>query len=101
MRTQVSLIETQLMELYADPALDHKPALLDRAGGAFYSEAAVDLLAGLLGSGASVPPQVVNVRNSGTLPFLPDDAVIETPADGRRRARPRSPSRRFPPCTPV
>jgi 6-phospho-beta-glucosidase len=25
--------------------------------------------------------QVVNVRNDGTLPFLPDDAVIEVPAE--------------------
>jgi 6-phospho-beta-glucosidase len=25
--------------------------------------------------------QVVNLRNDGTLPFLPDDAVIEVPAE--------------------
>jgi 6-phospho-beta-glucosidase len=25
--------------------------------------------------------QVVNVRNGGTLPFLPDDAVVEVPAE--------------------
>ncbi len=75
---QVSQIESQLMEMYADPTLDHKPALLTQRGGAYYSEAAVDLLAGLLGSGKGVPPQVVNVRNNGTLPFLSDDAVIET-----------------------
>ncbi len=74
---QVSQIERQLMEMYADPTLDHKPALLTQRGGAYYSEAAVDLLAGLLGSGKGVPPQVVNVRNDGTLPFLADHAVIE------------------------
>ncbi|MEO8330026.1 MAG: 6-phospho-beta-glucosidase, partial [Candidatus Nanopelagicales bacterium] len=76
----VAQIESQLLELYADPALDHKPLLLTQRGGAYYSEAAVDLLAGLLGTGAQVPPQVVNLRNNGTLPFLPDDAVIETRA---------------------
>ena len=74
---QVSQIERQLMGMYADPTLDDKPALLTQRGGAYYSEAAVDLLAGLLGSGKGVPPQVVNVRNDGTLPFLADHAVIE------------------------
>lgn len=78
---EVSLLEARLLELYADPALDHKPALLAERGGAFYSEAAVDLLAALLGSGDAARRQVVNVRNAGTLPFLPDDAVIETLAE--------------------
>jgi 6-phospho-beta-glucosidase len=78
---EVSLLESRLLELYADPALDHKPALLSERGGAFYSEAAVDLLAALLGSGGSTRRQVVNVRNAGTLPFLSDDAVIETLAE--------------------
>ncbi len=75
---QVAQIESQLLELYADPALDHKPPLLTQRGGAYYSEAAVDLLAGLLGTGAQVPPQVVNLRNNGTLPFLSDETVIES-----------------------
>ena len=64
--------------MYADPAVDTKPALLEERGGAYYSEAAVDLVASLLGDRGDV--QVVNVRNEGTLPFLPDDAVIEVPA---------------------
>ena len=38
-------------ELYADPALDEKPELLAQRGGAFYSEAAVQLAAALLGDG--------------------------------------------------
>ena len=33
-------IETQLLEMYADPTLDTKPELLENRGGAFYSEAA-------------------------------------------------------------
>ena len=40
---------TSCCELYADPALDTKPELLGQRGGAFYSEAAVALLASLLG----------------------------------------------------
>ena len=47
-------IERQLLELYADPALDEKPELLAQRGGAFYSEAAVQLAAALLGDGAGL-----------------------------------------------
>jgi 6-phospho-beta-glucosidase len=78
--SQVAAIERELLELYADPDLDEKPELLGQRGGAFNSEAAVQLAAALLGSGPAGPPQVVNLRNDGTLPFLPDDAVIEVPA---------------------
>jgi 6-phospho-beta-glucosidase len=74
----VAGIERELLEMYADPALDRKPDLLGQRGGAFYSEAAVALLASLTADTGDV--QVVNVRNAGTLPFLPDDAVIEVPA---------------------
>jgi 6-phospho-beta-glucosidase len=82
--SEVAAIERELMELYADPALDRKPELLSRRGGAFYSEAAVALIASLFGDGTGLDSgtveQVVNVRNGGTLPFLPGDAVIEVPA---------------------
>ena len=76
---QVAEMERKLLTLYADPALDEKPELLSKRGGAYYSEAAVDLAAGLLG-GTGSPHQVVNTHNKGTLPFLPDDAVIEVQA---------------------
>ncbi|MFJ5529083.1 6-phospho-beta-glucosidase [Streptomyces sp. NPDC093261] len=76
---EVAAMERELLRMYADPALDEKPALLARRGGAYYSEAAVDLAASLLAGGGS-PYQVVNARNNGTLPFLPDDAVIEVQA---------------------
>ncbi|KUO02442.1 6-phospho-beta-glucosidase [Streptomyces caeruleatus] len=76
---EVAEMERQLLALYADPALDEKPDLLAKRGGAYYSEAAVDLAAALLNGGGS-PYQVVNTHNNGTLPFLPDDAVIEVQA---------------------
>ena len=83
----VAQLERELLDLYADPALDTKPALLGERGGAFYSEAAVALLASLTGDRGDT--QVVNVRNHGTLPFLPDEAVIEVPAViGAKGARP-------------
>ncbi|WP_326723053.1 MULTISPECIES: 6-phospho-beta-glucosidase [unclassified Streptomyces] len=77
--SEVAEMERQLLEMYGDPTLDEKPELLARRGGAYYSEAAVDLAASLLGGGGS-PYQVVNTYNNGTLPFLPDDAVIEVQA---------------------
>ncbi|SER83192.1 6-phospho-beta-glucosidase [Streptomyces sp. yr375] len=76
---EVAAMESELLSLYADPALAEKPALLAKRGGAFYSEAAVDLAAALL-TGSGSPHQVVNTLNNGTLPFLPDDAVIEVQA---------------------
>ncbi|AZM62264.1 MULTISPECIES: 6-phospho-beta-glucosidase [unclassified Streptomyces] len=81
---EVAAMERRLLALYADPALAEKPALLAQRGGAYYSEAAVDLAAALL-RGAGSPHQVVNTLNNGTLPFLPDDAVIEVQATVDRK----------------
>jgi 6-phospho-beta-glucosidase len=75
---EVMEIERSLLELYRDPAVDTKPALLERRGGAFYSEAAVALVASLRDSGGDV--QVVDTRNGGALPGLADDDVVELPA---------------------
>ena len=74
----VQAVERELLALYADPAVDSKPAALEQRGGAFYSEAAIELLSGLVGDTGQT--RVVNVRNEGALPFLPDDHVIEVPA---------------------
>ncbi|MGC4153198.1 MAG: 6-phospho-beta-glucosidase [Propionicimonas sp.] len=74
----VSAIENELLALYADPAVDTKPEALERRGGAFYSEAAVELLLAI--GGLPGPARVVNLRNDGVLGFLPDDHVIEVPA---------------------
>jgi 6-phospho-beta-glucosidase len=75
----VAAMETTLLEMYRDPTVDEKPELLAKRGGAFYSEAAVELLASLVGGRADT--QVVNIRNNGTLPFLPDESVIEVSAN--------------------
>ncbi|MCA6096376.1 6-phospho-beta-glucosidase [Streptomyces sp. SCA3-4] len=84
---EVAGMERRLLALYADPALDEKPELLAQRGGAFYSEAAVALTSSLLADTGDV--QVVNTLNNGTLPFLPDDAVVEVPATiGAHGARP-------------
>ncbi len=75
---EVAVIERELLARYADPTLDRKPDLLSQRGGAYYSEAAVALLASLVSDAGDT--QVVNLRNGGTLDFLPDEAVIEVPA---------------------
>jgi 6-phospho-beta-glucosidase len=71
-------IEHQLLEMYQDQALAEKPALLANRGGAYYSEAAAQLIASLHDGAGDV--QVVDVRNDGALPDLPDSAVVEIPA---------------------
>jgi len=75
---QVAAIERDLLEMYRDPTLDTKPALLATRGGAFYSEAAAQLIASLHDGAGDV--QVVNVRNDGAIEGLPSDAVVEIPA---------------------
>jgi 6-phospho-beta-glucosidase len=77
---EVHAIEADLLQLYEDERVAEKPELLSRRGGAFYSEAAVELLASLLGT-STQHRHVVNLRNRGTLPFLADDAVVEVPAN--------------------
>jgi 6-phospho-beta-glucosidase len=76
--TAVAEIERQLLEMYRDPALTTKPALLEQRGGAFYSEAAVGLVASLLRDDGVV--HEVDVRNNGVLEGLADDDVVEVPA---------------------
>lgn len=75
---EVMEIEAGLLDLYRDPSLDTKPALLEERGGAFYSDAAAALVASLHAGTGDV--QVVNVRNDGAIPNLPDDAVVEVSA---------------------
>jgi 6-phospho-beta-glucosidase len=75
---QVMEIERELLEMYRDPALAEKPALLERRGGAFYSEAAIGLAASLAGGTGEV--HVVDVRNDGTIAGLADGDAVELPA---------------------
>jgi len=74
----VAEIEHELLEMYKDPNLAEKPALLDQRGGAHYSEAAVGLVGSLHRGDDAV--HVVDVRNGGTLVGLAADDVVEVPA---------------------
>jgi 6-phospho-beta-glucosidase len=74
----VAEIERELLQLYRDPNLVEKPALLERRGGAYYSEAAIGLVGSLTTGDGAV--HVVDVRNEGTIAGLADDDVVEVPA---------------------
>ncbi len=71
----VKRVEKELFELYSDLELKEKPKQLEQRGGAFYSEAAVNLMRSLYNGTNDI--QTLNVANRGTLDFLPDDASIE------------------------
>jgi 6-phospho-beta-glucosidase len=71
----VMAIERDLLERYRDPGLAEKPKQLEERGGAFYSEAAAQLIAALATDAGDV--QVVNLRNEGAIPGLPADEVVE------------------------
>jgi 6-phospho-beta-glucosidase len=74
----VAEIERELLAIYADPALTSKPALLERRGGAFYSEAATRLVESLASGDGAV--HVVDVRNGTAVAGLAEDDVVELPA---------------------
>ena len=75
---EVAEIERELLDLYRDPSLTTKPKLLEKRGGAFYSEAATQLVASLASDAQDV--QVVDVRNDGTVDGLALDDAVELPA---------------------
>jgi 6-phospho-beta-glucosidase len=84
---EVAEIERELLAMYRDESLTEKPALLERRGGAFYSEAATQLVAALASDSGDA--QVVDVRNGGTIAGLADDDAVEVPARiGRDGAAP-------------
>jgi 6-phospho-beta-glucosidase len=74
----VAEIERGLLELYRDPNLVEKPALLEQRGGAFYSEAAIGLVGSLATGDGAV--HVVDIRNDGTIGGMAADDVVEVPA---------------------
>lgn len=72
---KVKAIEERLFRMYADPDLKEKPAELAFRGGAYYSEAAIQLLDAIYNDRREI--HAVNIQNQGMLPFLDDDASIE------------------------
>jgi 6-phospho-beta-glucosidase len=75
---RVAEIERELLELYRDPRTTEKPPLLEQRGGAFYSEAAVGLVASLTRDDDVV--HEIDLRNEGVVAGLAADDVVEVPA---------------------
>lgn len=71
----VKEVEAELFELYKKPEIVSKPPQLEKRGGAYYSEAAVQLMKSIYNDSGDI--QVVNVRNQGIIRCLPDDVSIE------------------------
>ncbi|BCJ98616.1 6-phospho-beta-glucosidase [Anaerocolumna chitinilytica] len=72
---ECKLIEAELLELYKDPSLKEKPAVLDKRGGALYSEAAISVVDAIENDKNEV--HVVDVKNNGALSFMGKNDVIE------------------------
>jgi 6-phospho-beta-glucosidase len=71
----VQRLEAELFALYGDPTLAIKPPQLEKRGGAYYSDAACDLIDSIHNDRRDI--QTVNTRNRGSIPSLPFDAAVE------------------------
>lgn len=71
----VKKTEAELFELYKDPNLSEKPAQLEKRGGAYYSDAACEVINSLHNDKRA--EMVVSTQNNGAITDLPDDVVVE------------------------
>lgn len=71
----VKKVEKELFEKYKDESLDVKPKELEQRGGAYYSDAACNLISSLYNNKGDI--QVVDTLNNGAISNLPDDVVVE------------------------
>ncbi len=71
----VKKVEAELFELYKDPNLKEKPEQLSKRGGAYYSDAACELISAIYND--SRLDMVVSTRNNGALADLPYDCAVE------------------------
>lgn len=71
----VARLEEQLLARYRDPKLDIKPPELAQRGGAYYSDAACELISAIHNDKRSI--MHVNVRNNGAIKELPADCAVE------------------------
>ncbi len=74
----VKKIEDELFELYKDETLEEKPKLLEQRGGAYYSDAACNLIDSIYNDSGDI--QVVNTLNRGAMEEFEYDEVVEISA---------------------
>lgn len=76
MRAQVvKQLEKELFEIYKDPDLTVKPKQLEERGGAYYSDAACNLINSIYNDKGDIQP--VNTQNNGAIASIPDDSAVE------------------------
>lgn len=75
---QVKDTEARLFELYKDENLDYKPEELSQRGGAFYSDAACEVIASILNDKRKL--MVVSTQNNGSIEDLPFNCIVEVSA---------------------
>lgn len=71
----VKELEDQLFELYKDENLDIKPPQLEKRGGAYYSDAACNLISSIYNDKRDI--QVVNTLNNGAIRNFRDNQAVE------------------------
>ena len=71
-------IEKELFELYKDPILDYKPEQLTKRGGAYYSDAACEIISSIVNDKQRI--MVVSTKNNGAIDDLPYDSIVEISA---------------------
>jgi len=71
----VQQLENELFELYKDENLDIKPPQLEQRGGAYYSDAACNLISSIYNDRCDI--QTLNVRNDGAISDLPRESAVE------------------------
>ncbi|UOY91007.1 6-phospho-beta-glucosidase [Ectobacillus sp. JY-23] len=74
----VQKVEKELFHKYKAVELQEKPKELEQRGGAYYSDAACNLMNSIYNNTGDV--QTVNVQNNGAIADLPADAVVEVNA---------------------
>ncbi|MBC1707821.1 6-phospho-beta-glucosidase [Listeria welshimeri] len=72
----VKKVEAELFELYKQEELAEKPKQLGQRGGAYYSEAACNLINSIYNDKRDI--QIVNTRNNGAILDIDPDSAVET-----------------------
>jgi 6-phospho-beta-glucosidase len=71
----VQKVEKELFELYKNEDLDIKPKQLEQRGGAFYSEAACNLISSIYNDKRDI--QTVNTKNNGAILDIDPNSAVE------------------------
>lgn len=71
----VKKLEEGLFELYKDKDLDVKPPQLEQRGGAYYSDAACNVISSIYNDKKDI--QVLNVQNKGSISDIEYDSAVE------------------------